>query len=337
MIVFQQNDKKIEHLINALSSIRIKAKGVSSSMILTPFFTIKMILRGEKPEVYVFRYINDRKSFFFTFLRYFSEILQILICKKFNIKIWWLCHNIDKETKLYHPTINKLRRKAVKKAAIRIFTTNRLLIPKAKEVFPNKRVDALSFGYMEGKFSESIAENDETDKEIISWINQRKNDKSKFIFCVGSPAKKSIHFKHITKFIEVINSNSDYNWYAIVIGNSVQKTTMLYNVSHRHFLPSTIISKYADYYYRIIDDYSISYSVFEAVHYRVPIITESYGILPTIVEQYNIGIVVDNYKVAEKHIINHNITESNFIEFEKENNWKTAANKIKECYEIDVK
>ncbi len=338
MVIFQHNDTKFLFLKSELLKIGIESEAVNGHPIFAPFFLVQELLRGKKVGIYVFRYINDSESTILAIGRYFSDLLQIFLCRIFRIKIWWLCHNVDRETAVFHPMITRLRRRNIIKYSERIFTTNSLLIPTAQHYFPEKFVDSLSLGFIEGVISERIERNDSIDREIVRWMESNNTSNTKFIFCIGSPADKSLHFQLINKFIENVNRiDTSRKWFAIVVGDRVRESPFIYNVPYRHFVNPEILLEYASYYYRVINDYSISYSVFEAVHYRIPIITESYGILPEIVKYYNIGIVIDSLDNLLSDIDSFQVNFVDFERFEALNNWQVAASKIKFYYQLDVR
>src|SRR5690554_4195927 len=200
MVIFQHNDKKFWCLKQELNKIGIESTAIVGHPIFAPFFILKQIINRKKVKVYVFRYINDSESFILAIIRWLSELFKIAICKIFGIKIWWLCHNVDKETTSYHPKITNLRRKNIVKYATRIFTTNKMLIPVAQQYFPDKFIDSLSLGYIEGSTSNKIKADDKIDNNIVQWIENKVSKKSKIIFCIGSPAEKSLHFRLINNF-----------------------------------------------------------------------------------------------------------------------------------------
>lgn len=262
-----------------------------------------------------------------------SEVFIILIAKLFKIQIWWLCHNVDRETSMYHPRLTKIRRKNVVKHSKYIFTTNELLIPKAKELFKNKKVDSLSLGFIENGFLK-IKKNEEIENGLLNWIKEKNDGSSKFIFCIGSPATKSLHFKLINKFMDILNNQSTkFTWYAIVIGDSVNESKYIFNIPYKLSINPSLIKSYASFYYRIIDDYSMSYSIFEAAKFKIPIITENYGLMPEIISKYNIGIVINNHKNIISKIESFSAIDANFDGFLKDNNWSVAAKKIKQYYD----
>ncbi|WP_299153171.1 hypothetical protein [uncultured Christiangramia sp.] len=333
MILFQHNDRKVMSLIKELKKYNIESGGVEvRHPILTPFYLLHQLIKGRKIKVYVFRYIGDSNHFVLAIIRFLSDLLIVLISKVCNIQIWFLCHNVDKETTTFFPGIIKLRRNLIARYSSLILTTNKLLIPKARSIFPNKLIDSISLGYIENGALD-LDEDKEIENQILEWIFQKKDQKSKFVFCIGAPAKKSLHFTLISDFIDKINLVSEDNWYAIVVGKQVEKNNFIYNIPFKCVLNKNFIKNYADYYYRVINDFSMSYSTYEAVHYKIPTITENYGILPQLINNYNIGLVVNSSNLDFKQIGNFKFEDAGFDAFELENNWSISADKINEYYQ----
>lgn len=329
MILFQHEDKKVLSLLHELKKLNVEGSGVKvKHPILTPVFILRRLIGGNRFKVYVFRYIGDSNNLILAILRYLSDYLIILISKIFKIQIWFLCHNVDKETTMYFPRLINFRRNLIAKNSELILTTNKLLIPKANNVFPDKTIDSISLGYVDDGVL-NLDENPEIEHQILKWIDQRKNDHSKFVFCIGAPAKKSLHFSLISEFIKGINLVSKQNWYAIVIGKKVVDNDHIYNCPSKCVLSKGFIKNNADFYYRVIDDFSMSYSTYEAVKYRIPTITENYGILPKLLDCYKIGVVVDSCSCDFKQLINYEFDSVQYESFELENNWEVSAEKIK--------
>ncbi|NGM73072.1 glycosyltransferase [Sphingobacterium sp. SGL-16] len=307
--------------------------GIDSTAVIghpigAPLYLLKQVFLGKKVKYFVFRYINDSNSLVLAYLRYISEIILINFCKLLNIQIWWLCHNVDKETTSFYPKITKLRRQNVLRNANQIFTTNKLLVPFAKQTLKVENIDFLSLGYISGKLSEKFVSDEKINNQLRDWLHQKKGKNVKFLFCIGSPADKATHFKLINSFILKLNNiDNIYRWYGVVVGHPVNESKYIFNIPTKHYIDPKIILDFANYYYRVIDDYSISYSIFEAAEYNIPIITENYGILPDIIKYYKIGYVVES---IEKFIesVGNEIAAENFNKFRNDNNWNMAAKKI---------
>lgn len=338
MIIFSHKDDKSEHLKLALLKLNIRAEALKSRHpVLAPFNLFNYILKGNKIKVYVFRYLNDSNSLFLAILRVISEYMIIVLSKLFNFEIWWLCHNVDKETNMFYPKLTNIRRNNVVRNSKYIFTTNELLIDKAKSMFKNKKIDSLSLGYIAQGIN-NLKKDPQIEENLKKWLTSQSNkfdNNVKFIFCIGSPAQKSLHFNLVKNFIEELNNQSkDYKWFAIVIGSKTFESDYIYNIPYKISINIDIVKKYADYYYRIIDDFSISYTIYEASVYKIPIITENFGILPEILKKYNIGIVLHDYNNIEVEINKFSQQNAGYESFLKDNNWDIAAKKIQKYYNL---
>jgi hypothetical protein len=336
MIIFTFPDDKIKSIQKELDLLNIQNDYVKvRHPILTPFFIIKLYLKRKNIKVFVFRYLNDSNSILISLLRVISDMLSVFLLKSIKTQIWWLCHNVDKESFEYFHNLIKIRRKLILKNCEYVFTTSELLIPKATELFKGKSIDNLSLGYIEDGIK-SIKTDKYIEEKLLNWITRIKKDNtnSRFIFCIGSLAPKVLHFEKINNLINNLNNNSLLEWYAVVVGYSVNKNKFIFNIPFTITIDPYIIIQYADFYYRVMDDYSISYTVYEAAYLKKPIITENYGILPKIVLNYNIGIVLDNYNDLENKIETYKVNNSSFANFLKKNNWKFTALKIKKYYDM---
>ena len=179
MVVFGHRDNKYESIHEELKKVGVESGAVKvRHPVLSPFYLLKLLIQRKGVKVYIFRYLNDSRSLFIAYLRVISEILTIGIAKLFSIEIWWLCHNVDKETSSFHPRLTAIRRKNVVNNAKYIFTTNELLVSKAKELFKDKNIDFLSLGYIENGFVNIQPDRDE-ENNLLAWIQEK--DRNKYI------------------------------------------------------------------------------------------------------------------------------------------------------------
>lgn len=333
MILFQKDDSKFRALQQTLRDFRIQSLGIDRSAIYAPFIVLNLVLKRRKPRVYVFRYLNDYKSYIRTVLRVSSELLTVLLCKVFNIRIWWICHNVDKETHCHHHTLSNFRRWFIAKSAEVIFTTHRLLIPHAKKFLASQKITNICFGHITEKVYDDLIIDADIEKSLKDWISSRKMKGDKILFLAGTPANKAIHFKRIIPILNKLNEcDSVHNWFAIVVGDRVPNNKNVFNIPTRYSVNREIIIQHIDYYFRVIDDLSVSYTIFEAAKLQKPIITENIGFLPQIVEEYNIGHIIDSNDI--KSFLDDIESERtyNFGIFLEENNWEAAAKIIASYY-----
>lgn len=332
MIVFGHNDDKYRFLSLELAKLGIQSDSVRARHpIFSPIYIIKLLLKGRPIRIYVFRYLNDCKSFPLALLRLSSEFFTVLLSKVFGFRIWWLCHNIDKETSANFPFITKLRRFNVTRNCEIIFTTSDVLIDKAKSVFPHNYIDSISLGYMPNGV-QTIRSDTEEEQKLLSWLKKHQSPNSRIIFCIGSPAMKSKHFAMISEFIDSLNLEGKGLWYAVVVGDKVERNEFIYNIPYKLALSEGTIRRYAQFYFRVIDDFSISYSIYEACSFNIPIITFPLGILPLIVKKYNLGVIINSDLSLHTQLDDFDISNAGFSRFLTENNWTVAAKKLAVYY-----
>lgn len=335
MILFQKNDSKFRAIKSNLLKLGVQSKGISGSPLKAPLVLWKLIFSGEKPVVYVFRYLNDYPSLLRTLLRLFSEILVIMTCKLFNIKIWWLCHNVDKETLQFHLKLSALRRHIIKTYSMTIFTTHRLLKEIAKSNLNHKNIKSVSLGYIEEDIYDDMSNELELDNKLLEWLRIRKNKSSKIVFVVGTPVNKALHFERINGFIREMNIlDADKQWYGVVVGGPVEDDPNVFNIPYSYSIKKEYVKEYVDYYYRVMDDYSVSYTLFEAATLRKPIITEDVGFLPLLIREYKIGYIFN--RNSTPFFVNGDISIdcSYFESFLNDNNWSLAAKEFFEEYKL---
>ena len=306
-IIIQKDDIKSKKWAEASTFVGLNVVIQKKSAIYAPWFLLKFILGFGKPSGYVIRYLNDYQSFLRTMVRTLSEISLVMICWVFRIKIFWICHNVDKETERYFPSISNFRRKLVSRCCKRILVTDVLLKDKAAQLFPryHNKIDSISFGEIAGYDTGS------GDKESIRFLAQKRDAavqggiKFLSVLCAGSPNNpKYLHFSYLIDLIEKAKING-YYIAAIVAGNwddSERSNRLLnaYKTSPNILVfekfttfSSSFIKSNMDFYFRGYDDYSVPFTVYEACALRKPILALESGFLPKMVRHYDIGNVVD--------------------------------------------
>lgn len=331
-VLFQKDDSKFRAWQHSLKRLGASSQAVKGSAINSPYVLFKYIVSANKPEVFVFRYLNDYDSAFKSYIRLISEILTVLLCKLFGIRIWWICHNIDKETQSHHHALSRFRRNLIKMVSEYIFATHHLLVPHAVKILGVSNVKSISLGYLEENVYDTLTKEDEVNIALKKWLDERRNQQSKFIFVVGTSAHKVLHFKYVNALVNQLNQEDNLNtWYALVVGEKVESNEHIYNIGSKYLVPSIIIEEYMDYYYRVIDDLSVSYTVYEAAWNKKPILTEMTGFLPEMVSEFNLGYVIDRKKIKEfiEELKMDQVFGFNL--FLKNNNWDRSASTFIKC------
>ena len=166
--------------------------------------------------VTVFRYLNDRKSFFNSFFNLITDFFLVLFNKIFFGKIYWIKHNIDNETYIYYPLINKLRKRILSSFSDKIFVLDQNLIkylPKSEK----KKADWICFGVYENQIDVKLHNNI---KNQIKLFKEKFSKETTPItgLTISSGLPKFKHFEQIPDLINKLNQNSENPFLFIIIG-----------------------------------------------------------------------------------------------------------------------
>lgn len=199
--------KKIFCMINDDKTQNLKEAGIKQDLdisvspfmsVFFPFFLALSIVRGDKPDAIIVRYLNDKKQFILSLLFFLSRRLTFSMSKLFNVKIIWFCHNVDKETVEHFPKLIKKNREYLCKHSEKIFVMDKLLIPLANNEFPEceEKIDYINFGIRKSNYRRiQSAEGD----ELIDVLKDIKEDNGKntYIgFCPTNYGKKYLHIDY---------------------------------------------------------------------------------------------------------------------------------------------
>jgi len=310
LIIFPSQDFKYREWSKALKEFGIETYADSKPFIFAPFTLIALILSGKNISAYVFRYLNDKRSFVKSFLKAICDILVSVICKFAKIKIYWILHNVDRETIVHHPKITRLRRYLLKRVSTKIWVMDRRLLDHASsQGLDNKKLDWLCFG--SPTFKKPNAETLTLREKIISFsesIKQKYNCSNVYVgLCVSSPLAKFTHFLHAPSFVDT--ASSDDSVVCLVIYGKIPNYSKfshlpeayvtsgkILHINHNYQIDETVLSDNIDFIYRSVNDLSVSYSVYVATAMGKPIITHDNGFIQEMVSAYNLGLVISNKK-----------------------------------------
>lgn len=355
IIIIQKNDIKTCKWIEATINKGIVLLPQVGSPIKAPLFLLQTVLCRGLPKGYVVRYLNDYKSLSKTLLRLFSEIVLVLLCNLLRVKIFWICHNVDKESSTNYQFVSRIRRWIFSRVSKRIFITDPLLVGYAKTHFPksaNKMV-GVSFG----EITPSHSFDDEKQEIAISFIEEKrkeakvKNEKAIVLFCAGGPSnKKYIHFDYLEELLKA-GLESGCCIIAIVAGDFEttergkallerykKNTNICVFKNFTRFSPD-FIRHYIDFYWRGYNDWSVPFTVYEAATLRKPILALNSGFLPEMVNVYKLGAVVENSFSGLNCILDGVMSlnsDERYEEFLAEHQWGLLPQKLKEALEYDL-
>jgi hypothetical protein len=332
IVLVQGKDVKVR-LWQRNAEDNISIVGFSGSPILVPIKMLYFIARKGIPDAYVFRYLNDYPSLVQTLLRVLSELLVIAICKLLGVKVAWLCHNVDKETNRFFPALTAFRRKAILWASKGVFVTSEFLLPFALKELGCKgsELGVITFGRIEEETIKSVGVDESFIYRFIDdWKSRHSN--VKVLFCASTPGlDKCKHFEFLESLIAearesgvcvlaLVAGDFEYNDFSKTQKSAFEKNDQIFLVGNYATFSSSLIVSKVDFYWRVYDDLSVPYTIYEAVSYSKPTLTMKYGILPEIVSGYNVGDVIaddfsnikdviDGLKDLDQDVSNHFFAE----------------------------
>ncbi|MDW2301104.1 glycosyltransferase [Vibrio alginolyticus] len=310
-----------------------------------PFYLTFLILSLKKPDAVILRYMNDNKKFSYSLILFLSRLLTILIVRIFRIKLIWFCHNINKETNENYPLLTKYIRYFLEKYSYRIYVMDRLLVPYAIKHFPRSeyKIDYINFGVRNNNFR-NIKELDNS--KLIDKINDLTNKRFKpdlIGFCPTNSGEKYVHINYAPKLVEAAKSIG-FNLHIVLVGNlkdylsgknelriELDKQENITLIDEFVDYNASEVSKYIDFYWRGLDDQSVSYSIYEAATNQKPTLALDFGFIGKAVKEYALGATVDSNmtNIFESLSSLNDWDKSNAKVFLKEHSWDFSVNKIR--------
>lgn len=310
---------------------------------------IKHLLSYGSADAIVLRYLNDRRSFFGSCRLALGEWLSIAIAYVVGIRVVWICHNVDKETKMNYPKLTKIRRWVVAKMAVRIFVTDPLLqkyVPKFMPTASSCKVDWLTFG----AYSPKSIKSHSVTYDIQSFANNfrerteadRKSPLLGLCFC--SPGNKYLHFDYARALIHAAKQTK-YR-IALILGGNLskdnterqqQELNLIVNEPDILLIPRYVrvnefeLTDSFDFYWRGYRDFSMSYTLYVAASVSKPVLALDSGFVGIAVRKYRLGSVIkSNFSDLEKGLTQLESWEpDNGSKFLTTHSWRIGATRLR--------
>lgn len=348
MIYFLNTDFKYKAWALSLKQLGFSVEANNKSYPYNILYVIGLYVKRVRVDSIVFRYLNDRTTLLRTLLNLLTDIIVVLVSKMKNVKIFWIAHNVDRESKIRYGKISSIRRYLINKYSDKIFVTDPLLIKYTyKHGIATNKLDWISFGVPDNSKPKVINKKNEELVAIVrnykaSLHNSLLNKKVFLGICVTSPMAKFYHFLFANKLVQQ-NSSNNYQLALVLIGRfpegdkfdeakqKVKENEFILHIDENFPVHEKLLENEIDFFYRTVNDISVSYSVYVAASLGKPILTDNYGFLSEMVTAYNLGMVIpidENKKVDL--IANFILTwDSSYSEeFLKNHSWKIGAERI---------
>lgn len=268
------------------------------------------MLRQRGNKHVIFRYQNSSARMT-SDLAYTLVILLLTSVRKFiNTEIYWIMHNIDRETVDKFPILTRLRRACLTRASKCIFVTD----PMFKEQFfsTNDKVKSITFGPKSGG---SIS------GKSLDVIVRLSKQYDLVALCVGASGDKYVHYQRL-EHLCALSQKHDKTLLLILPEHTDYHGENVIHVSEKN-IDEEKVAPYVDFIYRINDDISMPYTIYAACGARIPVVTGSDYFTFEIVKKYGIGFSEEEFFDATDVQIAR--VKTNMEKFMKSRSWNSLA------------
>jgi hypothetical protein len=307
---------------------------------------LKGFVNRERVHLFVFRYLNDHRSYRRSLKYLIRDALIIVISNLVGTRILWLMHNVDRETVCHHPRLNRLRRMMIQKSAERILVTDPHLLSVAEDFgVSRKKLGWTCFGPPTPR--EVDLANKKLKKKISAFKAYLQSQGFASVYlglCVSEPAKKKNHFLKAHTVVGKTDENRECCVGLVMVGKfpdgpefeiakkEVIASPFILYIEEPLPVNEAYIQDEIDFFYRSMTDQSVAYTLYVACKLEKPVFTHNTGALPVIVEKEGIGWVIRQEKdvpgFISRSLQNWNSLGSK--KFLSKRNWHTGAINIYE-------
>lgn len=312
-----------------------------------PFFHFIIVLfksfTSYKRPVYIFRYTNDHNSIFINLCRVVSDFLIIFVCNLLGGRVDWILHNIDKDSFVKYPAINKLRRKLIAQFCKKIFVTDEIIKREISNgavpfFFKKSKLEAISFGE---NIKTEISDIDNDLRDIISHL-KKDNPNLRVGLCASTYSEKCFHIWELEKLLNTLNSEREmvHILFICKIPSEELATPYFDRLKVRtdiSFFPNggevneCYLSESIDFIYRALSDVSVPMSIYNACSANLPILTHPVGISKSLIESTGVGFCIDLEKKPDINLFISFLIEwdsRNSENFLSSRNWSASSKSL---------
>ena len=309
-VLIQGPDFKVENWSNDFEKFGDTLVPVRTGLYL-PYDFFRFLVAYGLPDALIIRYLNDRSSLFGTLRLALGEWCGIAACLLLKGQVFWICHNVDRETKIFHPKLNELRRWVVSRFARRVFVTDPLLVPAVERFLPSinsSKVDWVTFG----KYTFRECVDNDVSQEIRRFVGHfraqaiRDNRIPLVGLCLGAPGEKFAHFEYARALLR--SAEQTRFRVALIIAGDFSRDVP--SLQQREFEllsedPNVLffnryvcmdehkVADLFDFFWRGYRDWSMSYTLYVAATVRKPVLALDMGFVAMAVRAYGLGATVD--------------------------------------------
>jgi len=326
IILIQKDDFKSKAWSQATKRLKLgDLVPISGSPMYMPFVLAYYILGRSLPDAIVFRYLNDYPSLFRSVVRTITDLLTVFLAKIADISILWICHNIDKESSSYYPTLTHMRRSMLKRYSKKIFVMDELLVNPCINILgvPEKRIDCLCFGRTDIVDMPEVQEACSTEQIIDmvrKWkISLKKAQRAPLIgLWIGTPSGKSLYGLKILASIAKQSIKEDLSLAFLIIGPIgkwlFQRDAVVYkdlNANKKILMidgyiniPASRWRELCGFIWKPNNDYSITLTAYNSATAGLPLVAFKGTFFGDFIIHYHLGVVIKPENPVVKELMN---------------------------------
>jgi len=311
-IVFIGGDPKARHLVAAIRTLG----GESRALPRYPFTVWASLLRRSpvrRGDVLVARFLNDHPSLLLSVCKPLGDALTLAVCWLRGIRVFWLCHNVDRETESYWPVTSGLRRRMWSRCAERIVIDDPTLMAAANVIFRRYRDKLFPITLGPLDYGPRHDRPDLAQRARTFFTREQRRDGGKDcrlnILCAGVSGEKYLHFDLLPRLerelralrwepriVVVTRFQKDGGWsrgkhYGAFI-EWCERTPSVLLLRDYIDLDEREWTDDVDLIWRTMSDWSFAFTLFNAARARIPVLSYECGHSGQVVEHEGIGATV---------------------------------------------
>lgn len=257
-------------------------------------------------DVILFRYLNDRKRLISSFTRLVADLAVLLSARSRGIKVYWMAHNVDCESKVFHPRLSRWRRIILGYFSTNIFVTEDGLIESAIELLPyarDKPISACTFGLID-----EVSRKPKRKKIVDDNLGCVPIGKSHYFVSLNNWSPKKL--REVEFLLELAEKAADFSSVHFIAGGD----QVTHIKSHQVELYSALLSRQnvtllpgwisidvlvdkglCNAVIKSYDDLSLSLGLVRACSLGLPMVSEEGTFMGGLVGRYDIGVAVGSF------------------------------------------
>ena len=315
LLLFSRPDAKFESWARGVRAISDIHEAVSA---WRPWFGFCHFLRyrvqGYRVDAFVVRYLNDPGSLASALLRLGGDAVTLFVARLLGIPIFWILHNVDRETCNQRPLIIRCRRHLVRRNASAFFVTEKALVEPAQRLHALPApVHVLPLGEPSDACLYPEQSSDTWDRfrsGAERWLRAegaQAVDLSPCLLVVGTPEEKYTHFWRLRELLDHARRRG-LSLRALIVapldegyGENLRRELAEHVARGTVYLSETYVplnwkwaKKHCTALLRGYSDLSMSHAIYHSVSVGMPVLAMPGPVIPKVVRDEEIGEVLED-------------------------------------------